>query len=464
MLSLLLYDAADVAALLVWNLEDPLPSTFEKALSSRVDAMLDACTTCGKCFEACPITGQAGISDAEPREAIGGVLEIVRMGDGPEPSRAWANSCVLSGECLKVCDYGVSPRFLLTMARVAIARTKSESHHQRKLGVDGFRLIARDVTQLSRMQLTPSQLARLGQNPSQELSVPAEPPEVVFYTGCNVLKTPHIALLALDILDAIGVSYHVMGGPGHCCGVVQMRTGDLDASGRFGESTIDKLAKSRSGKVLAWCPTCLVQFNEFTLPTVERTRGGKPFEMMPFILFLRSRLDDLRPLMRRPVPIRIALHRHTGVAGAMEAAADILSAVPGVELIDLKQPSVGLMSNYLRALPAYKRELQRNELEAARVAEVGALVVLYHADYRELCAHERDWPFKVVNALEIIGEAMGIQEDDNYKRLKLKQDVDAILADCADLVGQHGLEPATARLAVEAMLNEQPLPLTGNTD
>jgi Fe-S oxidoreductase len=440
-----------------------LPSAFETALASRVNAMLDACTRCGKCVTACPITPQAGVSGADPRETISGVIDIIRSGDGPEPSRKWADSCVLSGECLKACDYGVSPRFLLTMARVAMAREKHEPGQRRKLGVDGFRLVARDVMQLSRMQLTPQQLARLGQDPGTDLSDPVESPEVVFYTGCNVLKTPHIALLALDILDAIDVSYRVIGGPSHCCGIVQMRTGDLDSSGRFGETTMEKLAKSRSGKVLAWCPSCLVQFNDFTLPTVEHMGGAKPFEMTPFVLFLHAKLEDLRPLLRKPVPMRIALHRHTGVAGVMEAAAELLSAVPGVELIDLAQPSVGLMSNYLRALPAYKRELQRNELEAARDANVDALVVVYHADYRELCAHERDWPFRIVNALEVIGESMGLEEADTYKQLKLKQDVDAILADCADLAAVHGLEPATARLAVEAMLKDQPLPLAGKT-
>jgi hypothetical protein len=165
--------------------------------------------------------------------------------------------------------------------------------------------------------------------------------------------------------------------------------------------------------------------------------------------------------MRIPVRKRIALHRHTGLAGVMEAAAEILSAVPGIELTDLGQPSPGLMSNYLRALPAYKRELQLRELEAARDAAVDALVVVYHADYRELCAHERDWPFEIINALEVIGEAMGLRQEDRYKHLKLKQDVDAILADCADLAAQHALEPVAARLAVEAMLNDQPLPLVG---
>src|SRR5262245_59318495 len=137
-----------------------MSNAFETALAARVNAMLDACTKCGKCFEACPITGAAGVADADPRATIAGVLDIVRLGDGPEAARKWASACVLSGECIKVCDYGVNPRFLLNMARVAMARAKNPPREQRKLGVDGFRLVARDVTQLSRMQLTEAQLAR----------------------------------------------------------------------------------------------------------------------------------------------------------------------------------------------------------------------------------------------------------------------------------------------------------------
>ena len=437
-----------------------MTGAFETALNERVDAMLDACTKCGKCFDACPITAAAGVAGADPSTTIAGVLEIVHSGSGPEASQRWASSCVLSGECIKVCDYGVNPRFLLSMARVAMARARNEPPVRRQAGVAGFRLVARDVMQLSRMQLTDAELERLGQKPSAEES---EEPDVVFYTGCNVLKTPHIALLALDIMDEIDVSYRIMGGPSHCCGIVQMRTGDLDTSGRVAENTLDKLAKSKSGLVLAWCPSCLVQFNEVTLPTVERVRGTRPFEMTPFVLFLRSHLDRLRPLLREALPMRIALHRHTGAAGVMEAAAEILTAVPGIELVDLGQPAIGLMSNYLRALPAYKRELQLKELEAARDAGVDALVTVYHADHRELCAHERDWPFDILNMLEIVGASMGLHQEDHYKRLKLKQDADAIIADCADLAAQHGLDPATVRLSVQAMLDDQPLPLVGKS-
>jgi heterodisulfide reductase subunit D len=281
----------------------------------------------------------------------------------------------------------------------------------------------------------------------------------VFYTGCNVLKTPHIALLALDIMDALGVTYRVLGGPTHCCGIVQMRTGDIATSGRLAESTMDKLAHSKSGQVVSWCPSCHVQFTETTLPTIEKTRGARPFEMTPFMLFLRGNLDRLRPLLARRLDMRVALHRHPGIKGVVEAAEDILRAVPGVELIDLRQPAVGLMSNYFRALPAYRRELQRNELDAAERAEVDALAAVYHADHRELCAHERDYPFRIVNVLEIVGQSMGLHHDDDFKRLKLIQDVDAIAADCQDLIAQHGLDMTATRAAIQAMLDEQPLPL-----
>ncbi|HEY6258606.1 MAG TPA: (Fe-S)-binding protein [Xanthobacteraceae bacterium] len=437
-----------------------MSDTFETALAGRVEAMLDACTRCGKCVEVCPVTGPGGV-EAQPRAVIDGVIDILRSGEGSPSARKWANACVLTGECIKACDYGVNPRFLLGMARLAMVRHEDAAGEGRRHGVENFRKVAREVNHISRLQLDDALLSRLGQKAAPAQAEQGAPPDFVFYTGCNVLKTPHIALLALDIMDALGISYGVMGGPSHCCGIVQMRTGDVETSGRFAQSTMDKLAHSKSGQVISWCPSCHVQFTETTLPTVEKIRGARPFEMTPFMLFLRRHLEELRPLLRERVALRVALHRHPGIAGVVEAAEAILRAVPGVELVDLAQPAVGLMSNYFRALPAYRRELQRAELDAAEAAGVDALLAVYHADHRELCAHERDYPFRVMNVLEIVGASMGLHHDDEFKRLKKLQDVDQIADECRDMVAQHGLDPQATRLAIQAMLDEQPLPLRG---
>jgi heterodisulfide reductase subunit D len=433
--------------------------SFETALDQRVGHMLDACTRCGKCVEACPSVKPAGIADARPDAVIGGIIDLLRGCEGPEVSRIWAASCMLSGECIKACDEGVNPRFLLAMARVAIAKSENGLPVRRRQGVEKYRDLGRDVSVLSRLQLDNEVLERLGQK-SASVAAPAEIPDFVFYTGCNVLKTPHIALLALDIMDAIGISYQVMGGPSHCCGVMQLRPGDVEMSGRMGANSAEKLSQSKSGQVISWCPSCYVQFTETTLPTIERQRGARPFEMTPFMRFLDGRLAELRPHLRQPVKMRVALHRHPGVSGVVEAAIEILQAIPGIELVDLKQPAVGLQSVSLGVLPAFKRELQLGELQAARDAEVDALVTIYHSEHRELCAHERDWPFRIVNILELVGESMGLQQKDRHKELKLLQDADLIIAECSDLIARHALDAGQARdVVVKAMLGDQPLPL-----
>ncbi len=380
--------------------------SFEAALNDRVSDMLDACTRCGKCVEVCPSARPADITSSSPASVIAGVIDILRTGDGPEVSRRWATSCTLSGACIEACDYGVNPRFLLAMARVAIRKNDFEPLERRRDGVTKFRDTSRDVTVLSRLQLESDALARLGQG-AASTSTPGEAPDFVFYTGCNVLKTPHIALLALDIMDTLDISYQVMGGPSHCCGVMQLRAGDVEMSGRMGANSIEKMSHSKSGQVLSWCPSCYVQFTETTLPTLERQRSPRPFEMTPFIPFLRTRLDELKGYLRERVELRVALHKHRGIPRVVQAAVEILQAIPGVELVDLGQPTVGLQSVNLGVLPAYKRELQRTELEAACDAGVDALITIYHSDHRELCAHERDWPFRIINILEVVGDEHG---------------------------------------------------------
>jgi heterodisulfide reductase subunit D len=448
---------------------DPhMPETFESVLQAEVETMLDACTRCGKCVEVCPTTTAAGLTEDErraPVDVIGGIIDILRLGPGNEAARKWASGCVRSGECIEACDYGVNPRFLLSMARAAMARAKDEAPTLRRRGVEGFRHVARDVNAMSRLQLDDALLARLGQATTEQAgegrASANDRADFVFYTGCNVLKTPHIALLALDIMDALGISYEVMGGPTHCCGVQQLRSGDLTTFGRMAENTLDKLSQSKTGQVLSWCPSCHVQFTEMTLPAAEKMRGTKPFEMTPFTLFIHKKLDQLRPLLRQPVPMRIALHKHPGIRGVVAAAEDILRAVPGIELVDLQQPSPGLQANELKVLPAYRRALQEAELKGAEAAGIDALVAIYHSDHRELCAHERDWPFRIMNMYEIVGVGMGLHHDDHFKRLKMMQDADAILADCRELASMHGLDPAATRLAIAAMLEEQPVPLRG---
>ena len=339
-----------------------------------------------------------------------------------------------------------------------MTRRKDEPPERRRGGVEGFRKVARDVTHISRMQLDDKLLARLGQK-ADDRTGPGTAPDFVFYTGCNVLKTPHIALLALDIMDTLGIIYHVMGGPTHCCGIVQMRTarGDLTVSPRAPGQVLRQQV-GPGDLVVPELPRAV--HRDHVADHRKNARGASvrddPIHAVP------------APAARSASPISAQSRRYAARLASPprnQRRGRGRGGYPARRARGrtgrLGQPAVGLMSNYFRALPAYRRELQKNELAAAEAAEVDALVAVYHADHRELCAHERDYPFRIMNVLEIVGESMGLRHEDQFKRLKMMQDVDAIMADCGDLVARHGLDAEITRQAIQAMTEEQPLSLRG---
>ena len=420
--------------------------TLEAGLHRRMTEVLERCTACGACAEVCPMPAPAGLAARDPKALAAGVLTILRGGADADAAR-WAEVCSGSGHCIPACQYGVNPRFMLTMARLAQAGNAAPAA-RRKTGFARFNAMSEGVRVLSRLQLPPDVLARFRPEPET-------PADVVFYTGCNLMKTPHIALLCLDILDALGVRYRVMGGPSHCCGVLQFRAGDLATAERVSGRTIERLAAA-APRALAWCPTCQIQLGEVTAPS----RPDAGLDISPFVVFLGERLAALRPLMVHRVERRVGLHEHPGVPGISDAAQAVLRAIPGLDFVDLEQPRLGYMCNTLNVLPAFKQDVHRQQLQAAADAGVTTLAGIYHACHRELCAHERDWPFEVVNFLELVGESMGLHRPDLFKRWKLIQDADAILADAALMIGRSGLAVDEARdIILRDMLAEQPLPL-----
>jgi Fe-S oxidoreductase len=425
---------------------------FISTMNTRVQEILDRCTRCARCVEVCPTAGPAGIDTREPSAIVGDVLDILRGGGDPGSRGArWAQTCTGSGRCISVCDDGVNPRFMLAATRLRL-NERRETSERHAIGQAGFQKMSEAVKVLSRLQLPGDLLATLTKSARTQSEAA---PNIVMYLGCNVLKTPHIALLCLEVLDRLGARYKVFGGPANCCGVIQYRAGDLKASGRIGGNTVAGFAGTGASQVLTWCPTCNIQLSEIVMPSTEAAFG-----LQHVIPYIAARIELLRPHFIRPVKKRIALHEHPGVAGVTEGATKILTAIPGIELVHLEQPRVGYMCNSLAPVPAYKRELHARELDAATAAGVDCLVGIYHACHRELCAHETTSPFKIVNFLELVGEAMGIERVDLFKQWKMMQDVDRVLAEVANLATTTGLDLDSVReVLIAHMLREQPLPV-----
>ena len=425
---------------------------FMTSLDARAREIVERCTSCGRCVEVCPTAGPAGVDRSDPRAVVSQVLEILQGGGDPKSQGArWAETCTGSGLCRQACDDGVNPRFMLALTRMRLNERRA-LEDRRAAGHKAFQTMTHGVKVLSRLQLPREFVGRVTRPARAEGETK---PDVVMYLGCNVLKTPHIALLCLDVLDRLGTRYVVSGGPANCCGVIQFRAGDGATSGRVGGGTVAGFAATGAPRVLTWCPTCNIQLGEIVMPAANPS-----FQLEHVVPYIAERIETLRPHFVHSVRQRVALHEHPGVSGVTEGVLKILGAIPGLEIVDLAQPRVGYMCNSLAPVAAYKRTLHAQELAAAEAAGVDCLVGIYHACHRELCAHESTMPFRVVNFLELVGEAMGVERHDLFKQWKVMQDVDRVLGEVVDQVEREGLDADMVRqVMLGAILGEQPLPL-----
>jgi heterodisulfide reductase subunit D len=417
--------------------------SFLDAVRGQVDHILDACTKCGKCVEACPMVEPAGLDPADGVAITDGVLDLLAGGGGTKAAERWAQVCTNSGKCIPACDYGINPRFMVNMARIA-SKAKLGANEVRRAANEYFNAMGRSTRTIARLQLAPEVLARVSP-PLRAAEEYTSHPEIVFYTGCNVIKTPHIALLVLEVLDALGVSYEVMGGTAACCGIQQFKRGDAKTAGRVSYNTIDRLSRPGAARVISWCPSCQIQIAEVALPAYRQSFGTMPFDMNPIAEFFVERLDALRRLFVHPVNKRVALQERSALPNVMVAIKQVLRAIPGLELVELDVPVLSTQASHLSVLPEFKAELREREFRAAAEAGVTTFASIFHACHRELITYQPQVSFELINFMELIGESMGMRIPDLYKRLRLMGDIDAVIADSVDLIAAHGLDLETVR-------------------
>ena len=180
---------------------EPMTMTFEAAIAARTQAMLDACTRCGKCVEVCPMTGRRA-SMPHPKDVICGVLDIVRFGDGPQASQSGPGL-----HAQRRLHQGLRLRGQPALPARHGARGDAQRHRNdcetcaARRGIDQFRAVAdarpcsRGCNSTKTSSRGSARRSRIGSTAAR-LPSRASDPDFVFYTGCNVLKTPHIALLA----------------------------------------------------------------------------------------------------------------------------------------------------------------------------------------------------------------------------------------------------------------------------
>lgn len=419
------------------------PQDFLDYVESACSEILQKCTVCEKCFEVCPMAEMTPLQGTDAKAAILGALGMLRGETDHRDGRVFVDACTKCGQCVDVCPQGLNPRKMLTLARYKAATTTPSEDSR-----GSMRRLSQIVNVMGGLQLTAEERRLLTRDSGITGKV-----EVVFHASCRVLATPHIIFNVMDILDTMGVSYVVLGGIPHCCGVQELARGGSDPAA-VTRSTLRKFAAFRPTKVLTWCPTCLLTFNESTRGLEEL-----PYTVEQFVDFLAERLDLWIP-KAKPVSKRVALHVHApGMPVTMGNARRVVENIPGVTVVNPEGAWTFFDWCYqcspteYRKLPEAARRARRQLLDAAQIAGAEVIVTVYHGCHRFLCDAERDCPVQVKNITDLVRESLGLDErEDTFKRFKLYQDWRAILEDSKDYIAMNKLDVTTVEEILPAML------------
>lgn len=405
----------------------PWDHALTSFIGDKATEITDACTSCGKCVEICPVIPFAGLADADPKALVGGILETLDTGDRlTGTAAAWAHQCDGCGKCVPVCPEGINPRTMLMLAN-----SKSAAEHTETPRL--FRKMARAIRLMAAMQLAPADYRKLLQ-PSTPRDVP-----VIFYVGCNAVRTPHLLFNAMFVLDALNVDYEVLGGPASCCGIIHTKwEGEIETGSKVTDGAIDHFGEYSPEKVLSWCPSCQLHLGE----TLEGYRETS-FDFEHVTKYLVEHEDRLHALFTTAVPMRVLLHAHDGMADLGENVARILQHVPGLEIAGIAWES-GYTCGGSGAdrSPGLKAERRAETLRRTKAPGVNALITLYHGCHAQLVSLADGEGIQVMNFTDILVRALGgTPRADILEAGRMLKDWHAIAAQSQSALAANG-QPA----------------------
>lgn len=86
--------------------------------AAEVERILGACTTCGKCYEVCPMAKYSKAPSQDSRMTVAGVLAVLRGEQGSPEALGWIGVCTRSGVCVPACPENVDPKMMMRLARM----------------------------------------------------------------------------------------------------------------------------------------------------------------------------------------------------------------------------------------------------------------------------------------------------------------------------------------------------------
>lgn len=361
-----------------------------------------------------------------------GTLSVADATSLTAESATWINQCNGCGDCIQACSEQINPRRMLMMACSKVSTVYNPTPY-------AFRRMARAIRIIVSMQLLPQDIARLLRLPKTRKA------NVIFYTGCNPIRTPHVLFNVMTILDELGIDYEVMGRPASCCGIVHSKwEGEVKKGGHFSAQTQDRFDAFGAAKVLSWCPSCQLHLGE----TIKGYREV-PFDLDHITQFLVEHEAALFARFTTPINRRVILHVHRGMPEIGQSVLRLLRAIPGLSIVDvLEEPGYICGASGSDRSPELKADARTPTFQRCSELGVDALISLFHARHLQLSKDGRARGVKVINFTELLIAALDAEPcPDTVEPFRAIGDWQAIAREAEPMLKANGIVMNTDELA-----------------